>query len=261
MRSPFPPSLPRMTGNPMNQTLDLLNSHRSDRSYTDEPVSDEAVDAIVQAAYRAPTAMNAQHVSIVVTRDAAKRARISAIAKGQAWIAKAPVFITVVLDFHKTAVALAKRGKAQAVQNTVEGLIAATTDVGIVLATMMAAARSLGLGIVPIGSVRADPRAMVDLLGLPKNCLPIVGLCIGHIEQPASLKPRLPIGTFRHDEIYDDACFGDAIDAYDRELVAYMEKAGRKDPPAWSQSIASVYDRDARPDTRTVALAQGFKII
>jgi FMN reductase [NAD(P)H] len=50
----------------MNQTISLLSSHRSERSYTDEPVSDEALNAIVEAAQRTPTSFNAQHISLAV---------------------------------------------------------------------------------------------------------------------------------------------------------------------------------------------------
>jgi nitroreductase len=69
-------------------------------------VSDEALDSIVEAARRAPTSSNAHRVSLVVARDAVKRARIAELAGGQTWIAKAPVFIAVLLDFYKTGVAV-----------------------------------------------------------------------------------------------------------------------------------------------------------
>jgi FMN reductase [NAD(P)H] len=77
----------------MNDTLKLLQTHHSIRSYTDIPVSDEMLDQIIRAAWHGPTSMNAQEVSLVVTRDAQQRARIAELAGGQPWIAQAPVFI------------------------------------------------------------------------------------------------------------------------------------------------------------------------
>lgn len=68
----------------MNETIRTLHAHRSIRSYNDEPVSDAMLDAIVEAAHRAPTSMNAQEVSLVVVRDAEKRRRIAELAGGQA---------------------------------------------------------------------------------------------------------------------------------------------------------------------------------
>jgi nitroreductase len=67
----------------MNQTISLLCSHRSERSYTDEPVSDEALNVIVEAARRVPTSLDAQHISLVMVPDAARRVRIAEIGGGQ----------------------------------------------------------------------------------------------------------------------------------------------------------------------------------
>jgi FMN reductase [NAD(P)H] len=67
----------------VNTTLQTQHRHRSIRSYTDQPVSDEMLDAIIEAAHRAPTSMNAQEISLVVVRDAERRARIAELAGGQ----------------------------------------------------------------------------------------------------------------------------------------------------------------------------------
>ena len=77
----------------MNDTVRLLQSHHSDRSYKSDPIPDEILDNIVEAAHRAPTSINTQEVSIVVVKDAGRRKRISEIAGGQPWLAKAPVFL------------------------------------------------------------------------------------------------------------------------------------------------------------------------
>ena len=60
-----------------NETLRLLQTHRSDRSFLDQPVSEADLAQIVEAAYRAPTSNNGQHISLVVVRDAARRAKMA----------------------------------------------------------------------------------------------------------------------------------------------------------------------------------------
>jgi FMN reductase [NAD(P)H] len=160
----------------MNETLRVMQSHHSSRSYKPDPVSDQMLDQIVEAAYRGPTSVNSQQVSLVVVRDPAKRARIAEIAGGQPWIAQAPVFIVLVVDFHKTGLGVAKAGQTQVAHESVEGLLAGTLDAGIALGNLMTAARSLGLGIVPIGGIRRDPQAMIDLLTLPPLTFPVDGL-------------------------------------------------------------------------------------
>lgn len=242
----------------MNDTIKLMHAHQSCRNYTDQPVSDEMLDDIIRAAWRGPTSINAQEISLVVVKDAAKRARISELAGGQAWIAQAPVFITIVIDFNKTRIGVEKAGQTQVIQESMEGFGVAAVDAGITLGLLMTAARSLGLGIVPIGGIRRNPQAMIDLLELPKLTFPLVGLCIGHIANDAPLKPRLDINTFRHDERYNAGGYAAAIDAYDETLMAYWQQLGRSDGLPWSQNLGNVIKQVYFPDVRPVAAKQGL---
>lgn len=242
----------------MNETLKLQHTHRSDRSFTDAPISDAQLDAIVEAAYRAPTSINSQQVSLVVVRDPARRAQIAQIAGGQPWIAKAPVFITVVVDFNKTRLGLEAAGEQQVIHESVEGFAAGAVDAGIALGNLLVAARSLGLGVVPIGGIRRDPQAMIDLLQLPAQTYPIAGIAIGHVDKPAHQKPRLPMASFRHDEFYHADAVAPAIAAYDEELPKYWQSIGRADGLPWSANTAQSYSKVYFPLTRPVSVKQGF---
>ncbi len=242
----------------MNETLRTQQSHRSIRSYRPDPVSDEMLDEIIAAAHRAPTSMNAQEVSLIVVRDAERRARIAELCGGQPWIAQAPVFIVIAIDFHKTDLGVRKAGQAQTVHESMEGFGVAATDAGIVLGTLITAAESLGLGIVPIGSIRRNPQGMIDLLGLPPLTFPLVGLCIGHIGDDVPLKPRLDIKTFRHDERYDASGYPNAIDAYDTALMDYWKQIGRSDGIPWSSNLGNSYRQVYFPQVRPVAAMQGL---
>ena len=165
----------------MNDTVRLLHAHHSDRSYKSDPIPDDILDSIIEAAHRAPTSINTQEVSIIVVKDAGRRIRISELAGGQPWIAKAPVFLLLVADLYKTRIAAEKAGITQEIQHSLEGVIASVTDVGIALGALMVAARSYGLGIVPIGAVRREPQAVIDLFGAagrhPSDCRRLHRLC------------------------------------------------------------------------------------
>lgn len=244
----------------MNQTIELLTSHRSERSYLDTPIADDVLDSIIAAAHLAPTSVNSQQVSLVVTRDAEHRARIAEIAGGQPWIAKAPVFITVLLDMHKTDLAITMSGKQQIAHQSIESLISGTTDVGIALGALMTAARSHGLGIVPIGGIRRDPQAMIDFLQLPALTFPVVGLAIGYVDQPAQQKPRLPIASFRHEEHYQPDVLPEAIKAYNQTLVKHWQQTGRSDGDDWGNNTASYYQHIYFPNVLSAIGQQGFKL-
>lgn len=241
-----------------NETLHLLQTHRSDRSFLDTPVSDADLAEIVDAAQRAPTSNNGQHISLVVVRDAARRAKIAQLANNQAWIAKAPVFVVVVVDFHKTRLAIELAGKTQNLHATAEGFAIGAVDAGITLATLMTAARALGLGVVPIGGIRQDSQGMIDLLELPPLTFPMVGVSLGHVNQPAAQKPRLPLDTYRHDETYCGDRLAAGIAAYDQTLMAHWQSTGRADGLPWSANTAAAFERGCARKTAEVALAQGF---
>jgi len=237
----------------MNETLRIQQAHRSIRSYKPDPISDAMLDQIVAAAHRAPTSMNAQEISLIVVRDAEKRARIAELAGGQAW-----VFVVIAIDFHKTGLGVRKAGQAQIIHESMEGFGVAATDAGIALGTLITAAESLGLGVVPIGGIRRNPQGMIALLGLPPLTFPLVGLCIGHIGDDMPLKPRLDIKTFRHDERYDASGYPKAIDDYDAEIMDYWKRIGHSDGVAWSSNLGNFYKQVYFQQVKPVAAMQGL---
>lgn len=242
----------------MNETLRAQQSHRSIRSYKADPVSDAMLEQIIAAAHRAPTSMNAQEISLIVVRDAEKRARIAELAGGQAWITQAPVFIAIVIDFHKTDLGVRKAGQTQIIHESMEGFGVAAVDAGIALGTLITAAESLGLGIVPIGSIRRNPQGMINLLGLPPLTFPLVGLCFGHIKNDMPLKPRMDIRAFRHNERYDASGYAAAIDAYDTAIMDYWKQLGRSDGVPWSGNLGNSYKQVYFPQVKPVAAMQGL---
>jgi len=180
----------------MNETISLLQAHHSSRSYKSDPIPEEVLETIIECARRAPTSTNSHEISLVVVRSADSRARITEIAGTQPWIAQAPVFITVVVDLYKAGLGVEKAGGKQAFQRSLKGVFAAVSDAGIAMATLMTAARAFGFGVVPIGGIRRDPQAMIDLLGLPANTFPVDGVVLGYIAEESPQRPRMAIESF-----------------------------------------------------------------
>jgi len=232
----------------MNTIIDLFNDHKSERSFTDRAIDDATLERIISTAYRAPTSVHSQQVSVIVTRDAEKRAQISQIAGGQPWIAKAPVFITFVLDMYKTEVGMKLAGKEQVAHQSIESLVAGATDVGIALGSVMAAARSEGLGIVPIGGIRLRPQELIELLELPEHTFPVAGVVIG------------PLETFRHDEAYVAEGLEEKIAHYNQQMTAHWQAINRTDGETWSESVSGYYQHIYFPDVLPAILKQGFGV-
>ena len=242
----------------MNDVITTLTQRKSDRSFTDETIPDTILDAVIEAGYKAPTSKNGQHVSVVVVRDAARRAALAEYAGNQPWVAKAPVFLVVVYDMQKIEAACTASGKTMALQHCVEGLMVGGIDCGIALAAMQTAANALGLGTVPIGGIRNNPQEVVDLLRLPLHSFAAVGLCLGYVGKPSLVRPRLPISTFRHDEVYNPAPLREAVAPYDKELLEFWALHGRKEGKNWSESIAPSYSHNERPKLRPMLTKQGM---
>jgi len=169
------------------------------------------------------------------------------------------VFIAVIADLYKTGLGVKRAGTQQVFQRSLEGILTAVSDAGIAMATLMTAARSFGLGVVPIGGIRRDPQAMIDLLQLPPNTFPVDGVVIGYVAEESPQKPRMAIESFRHEETYHPEVLEPAIDAYDRTLQEYWQKIGRADGLSWSANMAQHYSAFSRL-IKAVAQKQGFTI-
>lgn len=243
----------------MNPAIEQMHQHRSIRHYLDKPVPADVLDGVLKAAWHGPTSVNGQQVSLVVVQDAARRKRIAEIAGGQPWIAQAPVFVVVVMDFYKTSLGVAEAGEKQAIQESVEGFTVGTVDAGIALGNLMTAARASGLGVVPIGGIRNDPQAMIDLLELPPMTFPVVGVSMGYAADEGVYKPRMAIESFVHHETYHAEVLPGAVRNYDQTLKNLWRQIGRDDGEPWSQSITNYYRKVYFREVGAVARRQGFR--
>jgi len=242
----------------MNETINIIKDHRSIRNFLDKDVPDFELDEILRAAQAMPNSINAQQSSVIVIKDKETKAKIAQLAGGQKWVEEAPVFLLFVLDFYKTSLAAEKNGLTQVINESVEGTMAGTFDAGLSMGAAIIAAESLGLGIVPIGGVRKNPVEIIELLNLPPYTYPAVGLAVGYPKDKSHKKPRLPISTFRHNEIYRTEGMKEAIDQYDIEMEDYLKEAGREQEGNWSKYTSSIYQNVYYPDVFKTMKNQGF---
>lgn len=242
----------------MKSVVEVLTEHRSDRSFLETPIAEEILNKVIQSAYHAPTSVNSQQVSVILVQDKEHKQKIAALAGGQPWIARAPAFLIFVLDMYKSAQGMAAIGKQQIAHQSIESLISGATDVGIALASALAAARSEGLGGVPIGGIRINPQQMIDILDLPEMTFPVAGISIGYVDQPAHIKPRLPLETFVHHEKYSTQGLVEKIDSYNQQLTQHWKKIGRTEGESWSESVSSYYEKIYFPQVAPAIRQQGF---
>ncbi len=151
----------------------LIEARYSVRSYTDEQVSDDDLQAVLNAARLAPTAANRQAFKLVVIHTAGREEELSRIYSRE-WFVQAPIIIAacgIPADNW-----ISKGGKSFV-----------DVDTAIVMDHLILAAADRGLGTCWIAAF--DPYAVREILELPIDVEPIVLTTLGH---PAdSGKPKL----------------------------------------------------------------------
>lgn len=245
-----------------NPTIDLLASHASVRSFRDEPVSDQMLTSVLEAARRAPTSSNWQTYSVVVVRDPDTKQRLSDLAGGQRHIVTCDVFVAFCADLHRLRLAGMLHDKEPA--HGLEHTITSVVDASIVGEAAQVAAESFGLGAVMVGSMRARPSEVAELLGLPGGVFVVFGMSIGW---PAidprqhGLKPRLPADLVIHQERYSDEGAQDLIASHDNDLRTFYEAQGRNmHDAAWSGPVAERSQRLRYDGLRSELETMGFSL-
>ncbi|MED4123106.1 NADPH-dependent oxidoreductase [Halalkalibacterium halodurans] len=242
----------------MNEVIQTMMNHRSCRQYSDKPVPDDHLQAILHAAQWGPSWIHGQQVSVIVIREPNERELFAELVGGQAHVAQAPIFLVFCADFHRAAVAAEARGKFLAALEDVDALMVGATDVGIALSNAITAAESLGLGTVPIGGIRRQPLRVIETLQLPSYVIPISGLCIGYPEETVEQKPRLPLDVFTHDGRYEPLS-QKTLATYD-ELISgnTKQRTGGATTTTWSDRLISFYEQPYYQEIAAMLKQQGF---
>lgn len=217
-------------------TLAGLLRHHTVRSFTDAPVSDEAITAMVAAAQSAASSSNLQLWSVVEVRDAATRRALVDEVGTSTFVADAPVILLFIADWARASAIAAAQGAADEAADYLESTLVAFVDAALAAQNAVIAAESLGLGTCYLGSVRNDPERAAELIGLPARAMVAFGLAVGYPDptDTAGIKPRLAPRVVHSRERYSPITDAD-VAAYDAEIAAYHASQGR--PTGWSRAV------------------------
>ncbi len=244
-----------------SETTQLLWRRSSIRKYKPDPVPDDVLMAVLEAARRCPTSDNLQAYSFIVVRDPATKKQLSELAGNQRHIVEAPVFVAICADLSTVALAGAMRGKT-IVDDTVEMYLVASIDAALAGMCISLAAESLGLGSVMIGGMRNKALDAAQVLQLPDRCYVVFGLCLGWPDQNPNPRPRLPTEAVIHFERYQSADKRDALRDYDRKIARFYRSLGKQaTADSWTGQIAQEFSQARRAQLRAELLALGFNFL
>jgi len=242
----------------MNDVFDLLHHHRSIRQFREIPVDDTTVAEIVSCGQHAASSSNIQACTVIQIDAGKLREDIAHLAGDQEQIRTAAVFLIFCADLHR-AQGICEREGTSFVAGMTEHFLIASIDVALFGQNCVIAAESLGLGTCYIGAVRNHPQEISGLLGLPEQTYPVFGLCLGHPAQDPEVKPRLPLPIVLKKNRYDEAADETGISAYDATMLRYYaQRSAHNKDSSWSQQIAELVGREARPHMREFLHKRGL---
>lgn len=218
---------------PMNPTINLIMNRVSMRQYDDRPIADSDVDAIIEAARRAPTAGNLMLYSMLIVRDQATKQALSESCDHQPFIARAPLVIVFLADlqrwfdyFEQAGVREFCRERGIEFTGPDEGLfLLACNDAIIAAQTSVIAAESLGICSCYIGDIMERIEYHRELLNLPRWTFPVAMVCYGYYPPGERPAPR---------------------SRFDREYTVFSEKY-RRLSPAELESMFADWNRRLVP--------------
>lgn len=241
-----------------SETIRVLHDRVSIRKYSDEPVTEAQVEAILKAAFRAPTSSNIQAYSVIVVRDAAVKAKLAELTGNQKHVAECPVYLQFCADLTRMEAAMKRHGHDMENNNLEYGLVA-SIDAALVGMAAYLSADSLGIKGLMIGAVRNRPNDVGELLGMPRRVYPVFGMCLGWPAEAPKQKPRMDIGTTIHYEKYQTEGLDAALDAYDAELAAHYNAIGKSTTPdSWTRDIDAKFAVPRRDKLRQQLKEMGF---
>jgi nitroreductase len=159
---------------------EVLRQRRSIRAYKPQPLEEEKLRLLLEAANMAPSAGNLQAYRVHVVRDEAKRRALTKAAHDQGYILEAPVCLVFSADPERSAARYGRRGsELYSVQDaTIAGTFA------------MLAAVDLGLATVWIGDF--DEGKVQEILQ-SKKLRPVAMFSLGYAAEQPEPSPRRPM--------------------------------------------------------------------
>lgn len=239
-----------------NAVQTILN-HRTYRHFkTGVPLPANHLQTIIDCARQAPSWMNGQHYSIINITDPNLREQIVALQPSNPQIGTCSTYLLFIADLHRADLSSqAYEGNFTAAGDP-DSLITAVTDTALAAQNAVIAAESLGYATCFTGGIRLIAPQLTELLSLPKNTFPIVGLCIGTPDIQMPLKPRLPKETVYSENHYpDDETLSDGLEQYEKTMTAFGE-AREKFP--FREKFARYYSNTYAPENIPLLKKQGW---
>ncbi len=158
----------------MNEILQAILKRRSVRRFTNEPVTREQIETILEAGRFAPSGKNSQPWRFIVVESDERRAELAKLVPQKGMVAAAPVTLAVLLDHD---VGYDELKDAQGIGAAIENILLAV--------------HALGLGACWMGVARDE--AIETLVEAREGEELMAIIPIGHPAESPTRSPRRPL--------------------------------------------------------------------
>ena len=213
----------------IDATMKIIQDRRSIRNFTEEPVSDQDLDMIMEAARQAPSGENAQPWRFIIVKDEGMRKKMGAIAGGGSSRRFTAEYVTQKMqkrfeslqDEEKKQKAFKKLTSGQVSAFMAEAPVNIVVcgkkdvwdtpyDTSAAIENILLMVTALGLGacwvIAPCIDIR-DEEQIKDLLGIPEGFKAVSILSLGHPAREHRPRPRLPRSELVFTEKWGEAYY------------------------------------------------------
>lgn len=208
----------------MNPIYESLLSRKSVRVFEKRNVPDSIKEAVLDAAFQAPTAGNQMLYSIIDVTEESLKKKLSVTCDNQGFIADAPFVLIFLADNRRWLDAYEEAGLT-ARKPGAGDLLLSIQDAVIAAQNAVVAAESFGLGSCYIGDILENVEEVRNLLHLDAYVVPVTMLVLGYPteQQNSRKKPE----RFEKDYIVHENRYRRLTPSEHREM--FEKRAGQAD--------------------------------
>ncbi len=214
------------------EMYEMLMNRRSVRNFKDQPIPEEIIMQLLNAANNAPSGGNIQPVSIILIQEKENRAILSEMVGNQPWVKNAPLSMIFCLDFNRVKRWATLNGTEFKGEQALAHFLISYADVMCAAQSVVLLAESLGLGSVYVGTIQSQMDEARESYAIPDFVLPLMILSLGYPKSIPRTIPKLKPEVIVHHEQYqarsDDEiqqAFNQKYGNFNIKAEEYLEKA------------------------------------
>ena len=207
------------------ETYEMLMKRRSVRNFKDQPIPQEMIDKLMDAANNAPTGGNIQPISIILVQESSNRQKLAELVGNQPWVRNAPLSMIFCLDFQRVKRWAELNGTEFKGEQAFSHFLIAYADLMCASQTVTILAESFGLGSVYVGTIQSNVDNARQAFAIPQHVLPLIVLTLGYPKSVPTHIPKLERDVIVHKEQYHPMNDEEIKQAFDAKYGDFAVKA------------------------------------